>query len=332
MKSSATKIVSRIFEAVLIVFLVASAVFLWEKLLYIESTQRQIQTQLSGIEEALQNIKPHMETESIQGSGGLVEEVSISLGIVSSGIAVFAIFGGVLSIFNIWRSKELEDAIDATKKAMENQSELTSARLVQEGRVYAMRNRNAYAAHSFKRAIKNAPESTAALIAEFELIALQADTLPSRGGNAKELEKKVTKLVEKLDKHRVPEGRLLRADAYFSLSCFFGNCAHAEPEKRLDYLEESEKYLKKAINCDKGNVDFYRHLAVTCAMLGDIKKCQFNLDMARSFSESQPLYAGLIDSDRLSKLFEPSWPYLPVKVKEMLEEKYIGKPYSIQKA
>lgn len=50
--------------------------------------------------------------------------VSVSLGIITAGIGFFALFGGILSIFNIKQSKELDIAISDAREALENQYEL----------------------------------------------------------------------------------------------------------------------------------------------------------------------------------------------------------------
>lgn len=306
-------------SAFLIVLLVAISLFLLVKFCYIESTQEQIEARLTSIEDALQNnVSAEYDNRSIE----LMDEVSLALGIISAGIGVFAIFGGVLSILNIWRSKELENAISTTAKMTEDQRELASARLVQEGRVYAMRNRSKYAVDSFNRAILNAPESVAALSAEYELIALYADALPSKEENIVKIQEKVEALVEKLDRRRILEGRLLKADAYFTLGCFYGNCYLENNRNVADFWGKSELYFKKAIKCDKANVDFYRNLAITYALTNDIKKCQENLNLAIHFSESEPLYATLVDSMRLSKLFSPCSKYLSVEMKKMLCQEY----------
>lgn len=317
-KSFASKVYLGL-SAFLIVLLVAISVFLLVKFCYIESAQEQIETRLTSIENTLQdNASTEYDNRSIE----LADEVSLALGIISAGIGVFAIFGGVLSILNIWRSKELENAISTTAKMTEDQRELASARLVQEGRVYAMRNRSKYAVDSFNRAILNAPESVAALSAEYELIALYADALPSKEENITKIQEKVDALVEKLDRLRVLEGRLLKADAYFTLGCFYGGCYLEGNRNSADFWDKSEFYFKKAIKCDKANVDFYRNLAITYALTNDVEKCQENLRFAIYFSESEPLYATLVDSERLSKLFSPYWKYLSKKMKNMLCQEY----------
>lgn len=320
-KTFASKVYS-VFSAFLMVLLVAISLFLLVKFCYIKSAQGQIEARLTSIENTLQNnVSDEYDNRSIE----LMDEASLALGIISAGIGVFAIFGGVLSILNVWRSKELENAISTTAKMAEDQRELASARLVQEGRVYAMRNRSKYAVDSFNRAILNAPESVSALSAEYELIALYADALPGKEENIVIIQEKVEAFVEKLDRRRVPEGRLLKADMYFTLGCFYGNCYLENDRNSADFLGKSEAYFKKAIKCDKGNVDFYRNLAITYALANDIKNCQESLGFAVHFSESEPLYATLVDSSRLSKLFSLSWEYLSVETKKML-----GKEYNIQ--
>lgn len=73
---------------------------------------------VEGRLDLLEGNRGNLEKE-IESSFNLADQVSASLDIIAIGIAVFTIFGGILSVFNIARSKELEEAISKAEKAVE---------------------------------------------------------------------------------------------------------------------------------------------------------------------------------------------------------------------
>lgn len=310
-----------IFNAIIFIILFAATIFICVQFCYMNVEQKKIEKRLCELEKNLQNNISFNEVE-YNKSLEITDDVSLSLGIISAGISVFAIFGGILSVLNILRAKELEDAMNTTAQMKESQQELASARLVQEGRVYAMRSRNKYAVDCFERAITCAPESTSALIAEYELLSLYADVLPGSRENMEELRRKVQCLVEKLNKHKTLEKQLLKADAYFLLGCVCGSYSLNQKCERDKLLKESECYFNKAIECDKGNVDFYRNLALTYALANEKEKCKIKLQFAIDISKQEVLYAGMVDNKRLERLFKPSWAYLTREVKNMLNKSF----------
>ena len=154
------------FIYIIVVVTFALSVYTFVQYILLESELNQIVSSLS--KEATDEISFGVDTDV----------VSVSLGIITAGIGLFALFGGILSIFNIKQSKELDIAISDAREALENQYELQGARLIQEGRVYVLRNRYKYAVNNFNQVIETLPGSISALICEFEIFSLYADILP----------------------------------------------------------------------------------------------------------------------------------------------------------
>ena len=268
-------------------------------------------------------------TASTVSFGMSMDAVSVSLGIITAGISVFALFGGILSIINIKQSKELDAAIDNAQKALENQNELLGARLIQEGRVYALRNRYKYAENNFNKVIETLPGTVSALICEYEIFSLYADIgTPEDIGTLEyreNLDHRFESLIKKIEYSKVAadEGKMIKADTYFTYGCICGNCALTEEgQKRKILLSKSVEAFSNAIELDNGNVDFYRNQAISYALADDIDKCKSALNKGRVLAESDILYSHLVDRERLKKLFKPSSIYLSDQMKEMLKREF----------
>lgn len=292
---------------------VVVSVYLSVRFCRIESKQKQIEVQL---EKALQG---EVSLTYDDQSNKLADEVSTALAITSAGIAIFAIFGGTISIVSIVRFKKLEDSVSKIRKIERSQRELTSAQLIQEGLVYKMRERNKYAIESFEKAKATAPRSISALWAEYEIIALRADI----SKNEEELQnscKRAESLVGELEKLNNRDAIVLKADTCFILGCVYGNRYMANSS--LEHFRKSESYFQKAIQYDSSNVDFYRNLAISYALHDDVENCRNNLKVAICLAGNEPLYASLGEASRLKNLFTPSWPHLSSDIKEMLHKEY----------
>ena len=163
MQNSCVKKIFSGIKAIFQVFTVCLCVFVLVRYCYILKRQHDIQNRILAIEESLQEndvLINHMPVETMF-SYNLVDQVSASLGIVSAGICAFALFGGILSVFNIVRSKELERMSLQIENLLENQHELEGARLLQDGIVYASRGRIHYAIDSFNKVILQVPDTVA---------------------------------------------------------------------------------------------------------------------------------------------------------------------------
>ena len=299
------------FIYIIVVVTFALSVYTFVQYILLESELNQIVSSLS--KEATDEISFGVDTDV----------VSVSLGIITAGIGLFALFGGILSIFNIKQSKELDIAISDAREALENQYELQGARLIQEGRVYVLRNRYKYAVNNFNQVIETLPGSISALICEFEIFSLYADILPLE--YKERLNEQFETLIRKLDScnGHVNESKMLKADAYFTYGCVCGNYALNENgQKRKMLLDKSIEAFSNAIALDSSNVDFYRNQAISYALTDDIDNCKLVLQKGFILSKSDILYSYLVDKERLKKLFEQSVKDLSTPIKEMIATEF----------
>lgn len=325
MQSSCVKKIFTFFKAAFHVFTVFLCVFVLVKYCCILKQQQEIEDRILEVKRILQ------ETSDLSGrklaetwlSYNLTDQVSSSLGIISAGICVFALFGGILSVFNIVRSKELEEMASQMEDLLENQHELEGARLLQDGIVYASRDRIHHAVDCFDKVIRQGPDTVAALTARYERLSIYADNFTDGVllFKIQELFNDLQTVVEN-SKKSSEICRLLMADAYFTLGCAYGKCAMLlRPDGPIDrnYTDASEFYLKEALRYNSGEVDYYRNLAYTYSLIDDIDNCKKQLDRAIDYAEQEPLYKPLVSGGRLKKLFDSAWHILSPKMKKMLE-------------
>lgn len=322
MKKTKGDRVYSVLYAVLLIILLAGVVFVMVQVQYLKVEQSQIKEILYTLSQYEKNSMSNCSDQLKVESSSFADEISFALGIISAGISVFAIFGGVLSVFNVVRSKDLDDAIKMSSQAIDNQQELECARLIQEGRMYASRKRNKYAVDCYEQAIDSVPGSFMALVAEYEIFSLSAEELPCSAENRLKLERAYREIIKKLDKCPDKRAKTLKADTFFVMGCAYGVFYLKFPIKDVELLDLSVEFMSKSIECDKGNVDFYRNLAVTYALKGNEKKCEENLMKAQNYAKAEELYTGLIETSRLGSLFEPAWEYLSNDIKRMLGQKF----------
>lgn len=307
-----------VINGLMAVLYLALFIFIIVKYCYVVSEQNRIEQRLSVIEEKLSDI-----SEGPANTDGnipeLTDAVSVSLGIISAGISVFAIFGGLIGVLNIKRSKELEDAINSAQEVQQAQCELKGARYIQDGRVYEARARKKYAKDCFEYAMECAPKSNIALIAESEIILLYADSSPLSEASFKIIQTKYDNLMQNLKSNLDFERRLLRADICFVLACVYGDYSLRKPLQKEEYLERSDACFLEASKYDSSNVNIYRNYAITNALAGDCKKLRDNLMLAFYFAKQEPLYTELVDTERLRKMFSPYWDIFPSEIKRILE-------------
>lgn len=308
-----------IINAVTIVIAVIIMVFTVSRVCFLNQKQNEIEKNFSKLESLIQNNNENIIIK-YNDSVAIEDEVSISLSIISAGISVFAIFGGILSVINIVSYKDIYSAIDAANKVMESQKELLAARLIQDGRVYQLRDRPKYALDCYDQAISIVPESNIALIAEYESFLLYSDIFSSNDEDIDKTEQMGNALISKLESFNGYEKKLLMGDTYFSFGCVYGT--YAVKLNKPQYLKKSIEYFDKAISCDGNNVDFHRNLALTYALNNDVEKCKKSLEIAKRFAKSEPLYSTLMESERLKLLFKPSIKHLSRKIKNMLKKKF----------
>lgn len=277
------------------------------------------------IEERLSDTETN-SMHTMESSYNLADQVSSALGIITAGITVFTLFGGILTIFNISRSKELDDAISKAEKALENQQELIGARLLQDGLVYVSRHRTYYAIKAFKKVIRQAPNTSAALTARYEILSLYADIESSSIDSERLLivQERFDDLIGALDK---AESGIdyeiichLRGDAYFTLGCAYGQYASTDSPPDKNHIETSIRYLRMATECNGEDVEYRKNLAYTYALAGDIKRCQRELESAIDYAKQDPfLYKPLISQERLRALFKPILDNPSQEMQEMQE-------------
>lgn len=323
MRNSCVKKVFIITKAIFQVFTVGLCVFVLVRYSYILEQQHDIQDRILAIEQenSDQSDREHAETKL---SYNLTDQVSSSLGIISAGICVFALFGGILSVFNVVRSKELEKMTSQIEDLLENQHELEGARLLQDGIVYASRDRIRLAVDCFDKVIRQGPDTVAALTARYVRLSIYADIF-TEGALLFKIQELFNDLQAAVENSKKSSElcRQLMADAYFTLGCSYGKCAMLlSPDGPVDrnYTDASEFYLKEALRYNSGEVDYYRNLAYTYSLIDDIENCKKQLDRAIDCAEQEPLYKPLVSGGRLKKLFDSAWHILSPKMKKTLKE------------
>ena len=134
-----------IFCAFMLTVMVAAIAIVFVQIKHLKLEQSLLNEKIFSLEQSVsENGNAGVVQNTDYESFTFADEVTFTLGIITAGISVFAIFGGVLSVFNVVRSKELDDAVKMSAQALENQQELECARLIQEGRMYMLRKRNKY--------------------------------------------------------------------------------------------------------------------------------------------------------------------------------------------
>ena len=257
---------NQIMHAFATVMVFAAIVYMTSQIHYLKLEQAQLKTYVMELQQTMTDSEIEINTD--YRAFTFSDEVSFALSIISVGISVFAIFGGILSIVNIYQYKQMDRAIEVSEKAVEYLQELECSSLIQEGRMYLTRERQKYAENCFKRAMTSAPESYMALVAEYELFALHADVWSSWTDKKKQVQDEFKRLLEKFKGMRIDKDRRykeLKGDIYFLMGCVYGK--YSLSEHGGDNLKKSEKYMENAIRCDKKNADFYRNMANTYALM-----------------------------------------------------------------
>ena len=331
-RSSCTKKIGEVFICLVAVAVVAVAAYVLCRIHGIIQRQAEIVSSIVNVEGRLDLLEGNRGNlgKEIESSFNLADQVSASLDIIAIGIAVFTIFGGIFSVFNITRSKELEEAISKAEKAEENQKELIGARLLQEGLVYASRRRPYYAAKAFEKVIQEAPDTVAALTARYEILSLYADTkgvsldsdrIQMVQGCFDELMSALDQIGGKID-HEIC--RHLRGDAYFTLGCTYGQFVSTHNPPDQCHIEASIGYLKKATQYSNEDVEYHKNLAYTYALAGKADWCKRELEFAIDYAEQEPLNKEHVSQKRLRALFSPIWHTLPIEFQEMLNKIFVA--------
>lgn len=333
MQKSCVKKIFSCIKAIFQVFTVCLCAFVLVRYCCIIKQQHDIQNRILAIaiEETLREnnvLTDYIPIETLS-SYNLADQVSVSLGIVSAGICAFALFGGILSIFNIVRSKELEQMASQMEGLLENQHELEGARLLQDGIVYVSRGRIHYAIDCFDKVILQVPDTVAALTARYERLSIYADNFTDEA-TLFEIQEMFNDLQTVIGKSKKPSEiyRQIMTDACFTLGCAYGKCAMFHSPVDKNYICAAEFYLKEALRRNSGDVDYCKNLAYTYSLMDDIDKCKRQLDQAVSYVEQEPLYKPLVSSERLEKLFKPAWNILSPEMQKMLSA-YTSTKYNL---
>jgi tetratricopeptide (TPR) repeat protein len=252
-------------------------------------------------------------------SSALADQTANSLGIITAGITLFTLFGGILSVINIFLSRDLYRAVDEAKKAKESQKELNGFRLLQEGRAYKNNERYVYAENKFKELIFDYKNSMIALQAQYELIDMYAQLNSIE--NIKEVEDKVKYLLKSIRTAHLNtiDCNNLEADTHYLLGCIYGN--YYTTIRCNEYLDKSIKEFKSAIRCDSQNADVIRNLSISYAMKSDWESCVEAIDEAKSIAEEIPLYKSFVENGRLGRMFQPYIDYISPEILHRIEQK-----------
>ncbi len=258
----------------------------------------------------------------------ILSQTSIFIAICTGGIALFGIFGGVLSFVNIKKSQELEDNIKKTTTVLETQEELIAWRLIQEGRYYASKGKFKQAQNYFHEAAQRNTESFVNVLAEFERISLQADTflqvkelwyLDNIIQQFEELENKLKKTEEYM---------LLKQEINFTKGCLHGDEALIKIEKNYK-KNDFDEAIQKSIKCfdiarriDGTDVYILSNAAVTYALAGKKDDCIETLNLAISIAKNEPLYKDLMAIDRVNARFKPYEDGISDELKKILADKF----------
>lgn len=325
MKLSCRRKAFRIINCLATVILIAMVAFALCKICNLNKQQEKLQNTVLEMQKQLyyQKHDTAYMVQELEASYNLSDQVSTSLGIITAGITLYTIFGGMLSVFSIIRSKELEDAISKAEKALENQKELNGARWLQDGLVYASRERPYYAVNAFEKVIKQTPDTTAALTARFEILLLYADTENTQIDFYRR--RMVHKIFEKLlaDLSKTNSSidsdvrKHLHGDACFVLGCFYGECAPIF-DYGINDLKVAECFLQMALKDNYADVEYHKGLAYTYALAGKTDHCIKELQTAIDCAEREPLYKTQVSQTRLKALFGPIWDTLSEDVQKKL--------------
>lgn len=280
--------------------------------------QSRLETHIATVEQGL----PTQQYEELILESGqsmlddTMQQTSLILDIVAVGIGLFALFGGGLSIFNIWQSKELSIAIEAAGQAFENQAEIEAQRLVLLGKNYQYRYRPKYAIDCYMKAIDLSPSLLTVLHAKYDIAALKSDISTLTNEELSSLNTEFEGIISDCENGKInrDERRILIGDIRSMQGCIFGQYAitctkesgFSKNKQFIEGVNQTIHYFKEAIKCDAGNVDYYRNLAISYAIMGKKKKLRKTLNMAKASAKQERLYSSLITSERLTKLFLPS--------------------------
>ena len=331
-RSSYVKKIGEILICLVAVAVVAVSAYVLCRIHGIIQRQEEIVSSIVNIEGRLALLEGNRENleKEIESSFNLADQVSVSLNIIAVGIAVFTIFGGILSVFNIIRSKELEEAISKAEKAEENQKELIGARLLQEGLVYVSRHRPYYAAQAFEKVIQKAPDTAAAFTARYEILSLYADTkgVSLDSDRIQMIQECFDELMSALDQANCKIDteicRHLRGDACFTLGCAYGQFASTHNPPDPCHIEASRGYLKKATRYSNEDVEYHKNLAYTYTLAGKMDWCKRELEFAIDCAEQEPLNKEHVSQERLKALFDPIWHTIPENFQQMLNEIFVA--------
>lgn len=325
MELSCARKIFRFISYMTTVALVFMVIFVFCKIYNLSKQQAKLQDTVLEIQKQLaqQEHDTAYMVQELEAGYNLSDQVSTSIGIITAGITLYTVFGGMLSVFNIIRSKELEDAISKAEKTLENQQELIGARLLQDGLVYASRKRPYYAVNAFEKVIKQTPDTTAALTARFEILLLYADTENTQIDFYRR--RMVHKICEKLlaDLSKTNSSidsdvrKHLHGDACFVLGCFYGECAPIF-DYGINDLKVAECLFQMALKDNYADVEYHKGLAYTYAMAGKTDRCIKELQTAIDCAEREPLYKTQVSQTRLKALFDPIWNTLSEDVQQKL--------------
>ena len=278
--------------------------------------------------------KSGKEDEKKREASQLLNWVSSVMAIIAAGIAMFALFGGFLSLINMNMSKDLREAILKANQYIKAQKESTASRYLQEGRNYYAQRKKSYAEDAYMQAIHQGENTFSASLAKYEIGLLYADSLDFGIAAQYEALKWFKKAEDDLEENHLGniEYFNLIGDIWFSRGCYYGIFADGIKEKKYKerYLNESAKCFRKAIRVGIHKVDYYRNLSATCESLKQYDECKEYLEKAYREAENDILDKSLLTTDRLYPLFgieidDKTKKVIPAekqKMKDIIDELY----------
>lgn len=308
--SNKIKVIIQIMFFVFIVYVFIRTIFIQNELKTLQIRFSEILTQEQKVAEIEQR--------------ELFTVTSATMEIIAIGVALFALFGGFISVINVNQSRELSKYMKKAKQAIRNQKELSANRFLQEGQLYRSWNRPHYARESYNLAMDRGKGTFSALVAEFALISMYADILSDQLCELENVEKKFETFIEKLKKgkHYYRGRKYLRADSYFTLACIYANftLSAVRLSEKKKYAQKASKMFELAIKEDSTNPDVYRNYAAHLSGINEIKKCKKQIKLAHECVENDILLAEFMDNKRLVDLFTLGGRRTEEESKAMLRE------------
>lgn len=277
--------------------------------------------------------EPSQLTEEQNSASLLTNQTTNSLSIITVGITLFTLFGGVLSVVNILLSQSLYKAVDNANEASKSQQELIGFRLLQEGREYAHNSQYRYAVDKFEETMKKYPDTIASLQAEYEAALIYADSLTKNHNTPKLFQENKLRIEQLLNSIRrakldTVDCKRLEGDTYYLLGCTCGDYFKESTKKIPSKSEENMKILDCSIDSfenarrhDKNNADFLINSVISYGLANNWTECEKALNNAKLIADDEPLYNYALTFCHLNEIFEDYYSCFTEELRDKLKLK-----------